>query len=116
MAVTHIDRLRPLREWQPPYDLTETRNLKAMSIQAAVTALATDLEVPIASVIPVCLAEGRVYNVEDTLWAALLGQLDRARRARLLRCQDECRRKENWMLLRRQLANAGRFLLALPGR
>lgn len=116
VAVTHIDRLRPLREWQPPYDLTDSRNLKAMSIQAAVTALATDLEVPIASVIPVCLAEGRVYNVEDTLWAALLGQLDRARRARLLRCQDERHRNENWMLLRRQLANAGRFLLALPGR
>lgn len=116
VVVTHIDRLRPLREWQPPYDLTDTRNLKAMSIQAAVTALATDLDVPIASVIPVCLAEGRVYNVEDTLWAALLDQMDRAQRARLLRCQDERRREENWMLLRRQLANAGRFLMALPGR
>ncbi len=116
VVVTHIDRLRPLREWQPPYDLTDSRNLKAMSIQAAVTALATDLDVPIGSVIPVCLAEGRVYNVDDTLWAALLDQMDRAQRARLLRCQDARRRDENWMLLRRQLANAGRFLLALPGR
>lgn len=116
VVVTHIDQLRPLREWQPPYDLTDSNNLKAMSIQAAVTALAADLEVPIASVIPVCLAEGRVYNVEDTLWAALLDQLDRARRSRLLRCQEAQRRDQNWKLLRRQLANSGRFLLALPGR
>ncbi len=115
VVVTHIDHLRPLREWQPPYDLTDSRSLKAMSIQAAVTALATDLEVPVGNVIPVCLGEGRVYNVEDTLWAALLDQMDRAQRVRLLRCQDARRREENWMLLRRQLANAGRFLLALPG-
>jgi len=116
VVVTHIDRLRPLREWQPPYDLTDSRNLKAMSIQAAVAALAADLDVPIASVIPVCLAEGRVYNVEDALWAAMFDQMDRAQRARMLRCQDARRRQENWMLLRRQLANAGRFLVGLPGR
>ncbi len=116
VVVTHIDRLRPLREWQPPYDLTDSDNLKAMSIQAAITALAADLEVPIANVIPVCLAEGRVYNVDDTLWTAILDQMDRAQRVRLLRCQDVRRREENWNLLRRQLANAGRFLLALPGR
>jgi uncharacterized protein len=114
VVVTHIDRLRPLREWLPPYDLTDTSNLKAMSIQAAIAALASDLEVPIANVIPVCLAEGRVYNVEDSLWAAVLDQIDRAQRVRLLRCQDVRRREENWKLLRRQLANAGRFLLALP--
>jgi uncharacterized protein len=116
VVVTHIDRLRPLREWLPPYDLTDSTNLKAMSIQASITALAADLEVPVSSVIPVCLAEGHVYNVDDTLWAALLDQTDRAQRTRLLRCQDVRRREENWMLLRRQLANAGRFLLALPGR
>lgn len=116
VVVTHIDRLRPLREWQPPYDLTDSHNLKAMSIQAAVTALAIDLEVPIANVIPVCLAEGRVYNVEDALWAAMVDLLERAQRSRLLRCQDARRRQENWLLLRRQLANAGRFLLGLPGR
>jgi uncharacterized protein len=116
VVVTHVDQLRPLREWRPPYDLTDTANLKAMSIQAAIAALAADLDVPIANVIPVCLAEGRIYNVEDTLWTALLEQMDRAQRARLLRCQVARRRDENWTLLRRQLANAGRFLLALPGR
>jgi len=116
LVVTHIDRLRPLREWQPPYDLTNPDDLKAMSIQAAVTAFSADFEVPIASVVPVCLAEGRVYNVDDTLWAAMLDLMDRDQRIRLLRCLDAGRREENWTLLRRQLANAGRLLLAFPGR
>jgi len=115
VVVSHIDRLRPLREWQPPYDLTAAAdNLKTMSIQTAVSALAIDLEVPIANVIPVCLAEGRTYNVDDTLWVTVLNHLDRAQRLRLLRCQEARHPAENWQLLRRQLANTGRFLLALP--
>lgn len=116
VALSHIDRLRPVREWLPPYDLAQPKSLKAESILAAVEVVATDLAIPIASVIPVCLAGGRVYNVEDVLWAAILDRLDAAQRSRLLRCQDARKREENWSLVRRQLANAGRFLLALPER
>jgi uncharacterized protein len=116
IVVSHIDRLRPVREWLPPYDLAEPKSLKAESIQAAVEVVAADLAIPIASVIPVCLAGGRVYNVEDVLWAAILDRLDAAQRSRLLRCRDARKGEENWSLVRRQLANAGRFLLALPER
>jgi hypothetical protein len=115
-VLSHIDRLRPIREWLPPYDLSEPKSLKAESIRAALEVVATDLAVPIANVIPVCLAGGRVYNVDDVLWAAIFERLDAAQRSRLLRCQDERKREENWSLVRRQLANAGRFLLALPQR
>jgi uncharacterized protein len=116
VVLSHIDRLRPVREWLPPYDLAEPKSLKAESILAAVEVVAADLAVPISSVIPVCLAGGRVYNVEDVLWASILDRLDAAQRARLLRCQDARKREENWSLVRRQLANAGRFLMALPSR
>lgn len=116
VVLSHIDRLRPVREWQPPYDLAEPKSLKAESILAALEVVAADLAIPIDSVIPVCLAAGRVYNVEDVLWSAILGRLDAAQRARLLRCQDARRREENWSLVRRQLASAGRFLMALPER
>lgn len=116
VVLSHIDRLRPIREWLPPYDLSEPKSLKAESIRAALEVVATDLAVPIANVIPVCLAGGRVYNVDDVLWAAIFERLDAAQRSRLLRCQDERKREENWSLVRRQLANAGRFLLALPQR
>lgn len=43
-------------------------------------AVASDLAVPVTTVIPVCLAEGRAYNVDNALWAAILAQQDEAGR------------------------------------
>ena len=116
VVVSHIDQLRPPREWQPPYDLRNPQGLKATNIRAAVATVATDLAVPVAEGIPVCLAEDRVYNVDDALWAAMLDRQDEAGKVRFLRCLEERKRAENWTVLRRQLANAGRWLLELPGR
>ncbi len=116
VAVSHIDQLRPHREWQPPYDLQNPQGAKATNIRAAVEAVAEDLAVPVNDVIPVCLAAGRVYNVDDALWAALLNRQDEAGRVRFLRCLEQRKREENWALLGRQLINAGRWLAALPGR
>jgi predicted GTPase len=116
VAVTHIDLLRPPREWQPPYDLANPVGPKAVNIRAAVGAAAEDLAVPVTDTIPVCLAEGRVYNVEDSLWVTLLDRQGAADKVRLLRCLDERKRAEDWPLLRHQLAGAGRFLAKLPGR
>lgn len=114
VVVSHIDRLRPAGEWSPPYDLTYPQNTKAANIRAAVQAIATDLDVPIDHVIPVCLLENHVYNVDDTLWAVILNHQEEAQRVRLLRCLDEKKKAENWILLRRQMMNAGRFLKDLP--
>ncbi len=116
VVVSHIDQLRPPREWQPPYDLLNPQGSKAMNIRAVVEAVAENLAVPVATVIPVCLAENRIYNVDDALWAAMLDQQDEAIKARFLRCLNQRIREENWALLRRQLANTGRWLLKLPGR
>ena len=87
-----------------------------VAVTAAVATVAADLAVPVAEVIPVCLAERRIYNVDDALWAAILEHQDEANKVRFLRCLEERKRAENWTLLRRQLANAGRRLLELPGR
>lgn len=114
VAVSHIDLLRPVNEWQPPYDLNDTTNIKASNIRAAVAAVATDLAVPVDSVIPLCLKENRHYNVEDALWAAILAQQDTALRVRLLRCQTAKNKAQDWELLRKQLLNSGRFLWNLP--
>lgn len=116
IALGHIDQLRPHREWQPPYDLRDSQGMKAANIRAAVEAVAVDLAVPVADVIPVCLAEGRVYNVDDAFWAAILDRQNEANKVRFLRCLEARKRNENWTLLRRQLTNAGRLLLELPGR
>ncbi|MDR4521719.1 MAG: GTPase [Nitrosomonas sp.] len=116
VVASHIDRLRPTSEWNPPYDLTQPQNTKAASIRDAVQAIAADLAVPVEHVIPVSLMEGHSYNVNDVLWAAILSQQEGALRSRLLRCVDEQKKAENWTLLRRQLLSAGRFLKDLPDR
>jgi predicted GTPase len=110
VVVSHIDQVRPQREWQPPYDLLNPQRTKAVTIRAAVEAVAADLAVPAGDAIPVCLAEGRIYNVADVLWAALLDRQNEANRVRFLRCLEQRKQQENWPLLREQLANAGRFL------
>jgi predicted GTPase len=110
VAVSHIDQLRPHREWRPPYDLQHPQGAKATRIRAAVEVIAADLAVPATDVVPVCLAEGRLYNVDDALWAMLLERQDEAGKVRLLRCLDQRKREENWALLRRQLVNSGRWL------
>ena len=114
VIASYIDRLRPVNEWRPPYDLTDRLNIRAVNINAAVRAIAADLAVPVEQVIPVCLSEGKVYNVDDTLWAAILDHQDEALRVRLMRCLDARKRAEDWVLLRRQMAGAGRFLRDLP--
>lgn len=114
VAASYIDRLRPVSEWHPPYDLNNRLDIKAVNISAAVRAIATDLAVPVEQIIPVCLSEGKVYNVDDTLWAAILDHQDEALRVRLIRCLDARKRAEDWVLLRRQMAGAGRFLRDLP--
>jgi len=116
VAVSHIDLLRPASEWQPPYNLTDQHNTKAINIRAAVETIANDLAIPVEHALPVCLKEGSVYNVQDSFWAAILAQQDTALRVRLLRCLDAEKRANDWALLRRQLMNAGRFLWDLPDK
>ncbi|HRF42688.1 MAG TPA: 50S ribosome-binding GTPase [Candidatus Competibacteraceae bacterium] len=116
VAVSHIDQLRPQREWQPPYDLLNLQGAKATHIRAAMEAVAGDLAVPVAGVIPVCLAENRVYNVDDALWTAMLDRQNEAGKVRFLRCLEQRKRVENWTLLRQQMVNAGRLLLKQPER
>jgi uncharacterized protein len=114
VAVTHIDQLSPARVWQPPYDLVSSQEPKAITIRAAVKAVASDLVVPTDQVIPVCLREGSVYNVDDALWSAIMNHQDEALRIRLYRCLDAKKQAENWERLRHQLMNTGRFLWQLP--
>ena len=71
---------------------------------------------PVDQVIPVCLSEGHTYNVDDTLWAAIMDQQDDALRVRLHRHLGTRKYLEELATLRKQLVNAGRFLWKLPGK
>ncbi|QPK63997.1 50S ribosome-binding GTPase [Methylomonas sp. LL1] len=118
VAVTHIDQLRPVREWQPPYDVVEPNCAKAANIRAAMDAIQLDLSLlENTLIVPVSLSHNDglgPYNI-DSLLLAMGRQMDEANRARLLRCLKDAKTKEKWSQLWRQVTNSSRWFLSKIG-
>jgi len=115
VVFTHIDLLRPSREWTPPYNVLVPDSPKARSIRGGIDAVAADLGLSPQFVVPVCLLPERLYNVEEALAPLLLQTLPEAKRALLLRSLKTLREQEQWELLWRQAKATGRFLLEVGG-
>ena len=82
-----------------------------MSIRDALHAIASDLDVPVAGIIPVSLAPGREpYNL-DVLRARIASSLPEARHAQLARTHA-AREGIDWFKEAERLVNAGRSLLS----
>ena len=111
LALTKIDQLRPPREWNPPYDVAAPNGPKAESIRDALEAVAADLQVDTNQVVPVCLAQDKLYNIEEGLVPAIVMSLDAAHRLKYLRCLREYRDEEYWDRLWQQAGNTGRIML-----
>ncbi|MEL7049859.1 MAG: GTPase, partial [Pseudomonadota bacterium] len=113
VVATHIDRLRPLNSWEPPFDVAAGTRPKEVAINRAVDVLSDDLSVSKSQVISVCLSpELGAYNVED-VWRALIEGLPEAQRAQLLRCVDGASRLRPWGKLLSQTVGAGRAAYGL---
>lgn len=110
-VLSHIDRLRPFRDWAPPYDLRDGSNAKSASIQQAIAALAADLATAEDDVVAVCLGSiTGTYNM-DTLWAKILAAMPEAQRARLVRALRDARPGWDWRRVLQQASEAGRVLV-----
>ena len=110
LVLSHIDRLRPMQEWAPPYDLSDPRRTKSASIRAAMNAAGADLGFAAEDIIPVCLdPKIGTYNV-DAVWAGIMELMPEAQRAQLVRTLQDLDRGFNWRKLRAQAVNAGRIL------
>lgn len=107
VALTHIDRLRPVGEWTPPYDFVQGESSKERNVRAAVETVASELQFPRELVAPVCLRQGGVYNVEEGLLPLIAQVLPDSERAKLLRILRETRSAEQWETVKRQLFQAG---------
>ncbi len=115
VVLTHIDVLRPRREWTPPYNLVNLDSTKAQTIRGALQAVSTDLRLPLELLVPVCLLPERLYNVEEALVPLLVQVLPDAKRTLLLRSLKTLRQQEEWELLGRQARATGQWLLQLSG-
>ncbi len=110
VALSHIDRLRPFREWSPPYDVVAPDSAKAQSIKAAMEITAQQLGIDIDRIVPLNLKSGQLYNVEEGLLPAILQNLESATRLKYLRCLEEYKSRSQWQALWQQSKNAGRFI------
>jgi predicted GTPase len=110
LVLSHIDRLRPMQEWQPPYNLADAANAKAQSIRKAMAAAGADLSFPQDAIVPACLdPDIGVYNA-DAIWAEIMEQMPDAQRAQLVRTLSDMDRGLDWRKIRGQALNAGRIL------
>jgi predicted GTPase len=110
LVLTHIDRLRPFAEWDPPYDLAAATRAKAQSIRGALEAAAAELGFAVSEVVPVRTDIAVApYNI-DALWVKILELMPEAQRARLLRMLKDLQSTSNWGAIWSQAVNAGRVI------
>lgn len=110
LVLTHIDKLRPFKEWEPPYDLDAGHSEKATSIRSAVEAVSAELGFAEADVVPVRAdISAAPYNI-DAVWAKIVTLMPEAQLARLVRVVADARGASGWGNLWTQAVNAGRVL------
>ncbi len=110
VALTHIDKLRPLREWNPPYNILEPCSSKAQAIRLMMDTITYELDLSIDQIAPVNLKAGFEYNIEAGMIPAIFQQLEQAKQLRYLRCLKEYHKEDYWRRLWRQSKRAGRFI------
>jgi small GTP-binding protein len=111
VVLTYIDQLRPFREWNPPYDVNQSDNPKARMIRSTMETVATDLDIALDRVIPVCLKPGQEYNIQEGLIPAILQTLDDAQRLKYLRCLRDYNDLDYWKQLWTQSKSAGKIVV-----
>jgi uncharacterized protein len=110
LILTHIDRLRPFNEWEPPYDVASPTRVKARSIREALEATGAELGFAAAEIVPVRIDIAVApYNV-DAVWVKIIELMSEAQRVRLLRTLRDIESASNWRLLWSQAVNAGRVI------
>jgi uncharacterized protein len=106
---THIDRLRPVQEWHPPYNIQQPENPKAKNIRSFCEVIAGELNLPLENIVPVCLnPEIGVYNIDDGLMPMIHEHLNEAQRVRYLRCLRHQQNQSYWQQWREQALGFGK--------
>jgi predicted GTPase len=112
-VLTHVDLLSPPLEWSPPYDWRAPKGAKARSIHDCVEFVSDLFNGSLAAIVPVCsdTLAGRAWGVTEELLPAIIGSLDDARAAALLKSFESQLNRDRWRILARQLKQGGRSLL-----
>lgn len=85
IAVTQVDRLRPIREWSPPYHWQSSTQPKAIAIREATAYRQEQLGEFSDRILPVVASNLPAWNI-DTLSLALVEAIPSTQQYRLARC------------------------------
>ncbi|MBU1628230.1 hypothetical protein KKB18_12755, partial [bacterium] len=111
-----IDLLRPVNDWNPPFNLDEPSTLKEKSISSMVEVVSKELGEAIIGVVPVCLLDEQLYNVTETLIPIIYSLLPEAKRVLLVRVMKDIKHSENLKLLFRQAIKSGKLVIDFLGK
>ncbi|MGK5091396.1 GTPase [Deltaproteobacteria bacterium TL4] len=111
VALTHIDALRPLKEWQPPYNVASPERPKEKMIRNAMEAVASDLKLKITQIIPISLRPKQEYNINEGLISSILSVFDETQRLKYLRCLTSYKDNRYWKNLWEQNVNVGKLVI-----
>jgi uncharacterized protein len=87
-VVTQVDRLRPLREWQPPYNWQSGDRPKEINIREALEYRYQSLKDYCSLALPVVTEDSETKRIGwgiDSLSLALMNQIDPAKKLRIIR-------------------------------
>lgn len=112
-VLTHIDGLRPVMEWDPPYNWKEPSRPKERTIRDAVDHVQQEFGPLLEAVAPVCTdaPRERVYGVEEWLIPAMTALLSDARACSLLRTLHAEFDRARLRVLLKQVRNIGTELM-----
>jgi predicted GTPase len=85
-VMTHIDLLSPAMEWAPPYDWQRPSRVKEQQIQEALATVKEQFGSFLEGCVPVCIAPGKTYGIEEWFLPTIVELLDEAHAVALLRC------------------------------
>lgn len=85
-VMTHIDLLSPAMEWAPPYNWVQPERSKEWQIEAAWNTMREQLGASLVGIVPVCVAPGKIFGMEEWFLPTLMELLDEAHAVAFLRC------------------------------
>jgi uncharacterized protein len=107
--LTHVDLLRPVLEWSPPYNWREPTRPKEQSIDEAVRYVDQLFKGSLVGLVPVCsdAARQRTWGILEELIPALTGILNDAQSAALLQTFERDLNRDQLKTLLKQVGRLG---------
>jgi hypothetical protein len=108
-VLTHVDLLRPILEWSPPYDWRQGTGAKEESIRDAIGYVRELFGGALVDVVPICTdaRRERGWGVLEEVFPALTLMLSEAQSVALLRAFEGELEQDRFKTLLRQIRRCG---------